>query len=149
MDIHPEKPIFYPSSYYDRSNYIRLTWSGTQVEDYTTHNCLEFYQYADHDIIINRRQSVSGIIHTIIGITFCWKIQIQPYVASGSTNGEIRYMYKDVSKYKAFCRYMEDLALHTCAPTLHWEDNTSCIYFVEDKTFTPRVNQIDKPVCFL
>ena len=37
---HPHKPIFYPSNYYDGSNIIRLTWSGNQVEDYTTQDCL-------------------------------------------------------------------------------------------------------------
>ena len=28
---HPHKPIFYPSNYYDGSNFIRLTWVGDQV----------------------------------------------------------------------------------------------------------------------
>ena len=37
---HPHKPIFYPSNSYDGSNVIRLTWSGNQVEDHTTQNCL-------------------------------------------------------------------------------------------------------------
>ena len=37
---HPHKPLFYPYNYYDGSNFIRLTWSGNQVEDYTTQNCL-------------------------------------------------------------------------------------------------------------
>ena len=40
----PHKPIFYPSNSYDRSNAIRLTWSGNQVEYHTTQNCLEFHQ---------------------------------------------------------------------------------------------------------
>ena len=44
---------------------------------------------------------------------------------------------------------MEALALHTGAPTVHWEENTSCIYFVKDKIVTPRVKHIDIPVCFL
>ena len=38
---HPHKPIFYTSNSYDGSNATRLTWSGTQVEDYTTQNFLE------------------------------------------------------------------------------------------------------------
>ena len=37
---HPHKYIFNYSNYYDGSNFIRLTWSGNQVEDYTTKNCL-------------------------------------------------------------------------------------------------------------
>ena len=53
---HPHKPIFYTSKYYDGSNLIRLTQSGNQVEDHKTKNCLEFHQYADHAIIINRRR---------------------------------------------------------------------------------------------
>ena len=38
LDIHPNKPIFYPSNYYYGSNVIRLTWSVTQVEYYATQN---------------------------------------------------------------------------------------------------------------
>ena len=37
---HPHKPIFYPYNSYDGSNVIRLTWSGNQVEDHKTKNCL-------------------------------------------------------------------------------------------------------------
>ena len=44
---------------------------------------------------------------------------------------------------------MESLALHTVAPTVHWEDNTSYIYVVEAKIVAPRVKQIDIHVCFL
>ena len=44
---------------------------------------------------------------------------------------------------------MESLALHTVAPTVHWEENTSCIYVVEAKIVTPRVNHIYTPVFFL
>ena len=44
---------------------------------------------------------------------------------------------------------MEALALHTGAPTVHWEDNTSCISVGEAKIFTPRVKHVDIPVCFL
>ena len=44
---------------------------------------------------------------------------------------------------------MKSLALHTGAPTLHWEYNTSCISVVEAKIVTPRVKHIDITVCFL
>ena len=43
---------------------------------------------------------------------------------------------------------MESLALHTGAPTVHWEDNTSFIYVVESKRVTLRVKHIGNPVCF-
>ena len=43
----------------------------------------------DHAIIINKRRPVSCIIHTILGISICWKVQIQPYVAYDSTDREI------------------------------------------------------------
>ena len=46
-------------------------------------------------------------------------------MASDSTDGEIRCMYKSVKKIQVIRRYMEDLALYTGAPTVHWEDNTS------------------------
>ena len=84
---HPHKPTFYPSNHYDGSNVIRLTWSGNQVEYHTTQNCLELHQYADHVIIINRRRSVLGIINTLLGVAVCWKVYIQPYIASDSTDG--------------------------------------------------------------
>ena len=70
MYIQPHKLIFYPSNPYDGSNFIILTWGGNQIEYYTTHNCLECHQDADHDLIINRRRSVSVIIHTILGVSF-------------------------------------------------------------------------------
>ena len=69
MDISPHKPIFYPSNYYYGSNVIRLTWSGNQVEYYTTQNFLERHQDLDHAISLNIRQSVSGILHTLIGVS--------------------------------------------------------------------------------
>ena len=50
-------------------------------------------------------------------------------------------MYK-AAKKKAIRRYMEALVLDTGAPTVHWEDNTSCILVVEDKIVTPRVKKI-------
>ena len=65
---YPHKPIFYLSKSYYGSNFIRLTRSGNKVEDHTTNNCLEFHQDADHAIIINRRGSFSGIIHTLLGV---------------------------------------------------------------------------------
>ena len=37
---NPHKTIFYPSNSYYGSNFIRLTWSGNQVEEYTSQNCL-------------------------------------------------------------------------------------------------------------
>ena len=37
---------------------------------------------------------------------------------------------------------MEDLALYTGAPTLHWEDNASSISVIEDKIFTQKVKHI-------
>ena len=58
-------------------------------------------------------------------------------------------MYKDVKKTKVIRRYTEDLALHKGAPTVSWDDNTSCISVVEAKTITPRVKHIDIPLCFL
>ena len=44
---------------------------------------------------------------------------------------------------------MEALALYIGAPTVHWEDNTSCISIFEAKRVPPRVRHIDIPVCFL
>ena len=38
---------------------------------------------------------------------------------------------------------MEALALHTGAPTVHWEYNTSYISVVESKRVTTRVKHID------
>ena len=65
---HPHKPVFYLSNSYDESNVIRLTWSGNKVEDHTTQNLLEYHQDADHARILNRRRSVLGIKHTLLGV---------------------------------------------------------------------------------
>ena len=77
-----------------------------------------------------------GIIHTLLGVAVCWKVYIQLAIASDSTDGETRCMYKAVKKTKVIRRYMEALALHTGAPTVHWEDNTSCISVVKAKIVT-------------
>ena len=84
---HPNKTIFYPSNSYDGSNFIRLTWSGNKIKDYKTQNCLEFHQDADNAIIINRRRSVSGFLHTMLGVAICWKVHIQPAISYDSTTG--------------------------------------------------------------
>ena len=51
-------------------------------------------------------------------------------------------MYKTVKKTKAIRICMEYLALHTGAPRVHWEDNTTCISVVESKRVNPRVKHI-------
>ena len=86
---HPHKPIFYPSNSYDGSNVIRLTRSGNQVEYYTTHNCLELHQDTGHSRILNRRRSVSGILHTMFGVYVFWKVHIKPAIDFYSTDEEI------------------------------------------------------------
>ena len=58
-------------------------------------------------------------------------------------------MYKDVKKPKFIRRYMEVLALHTGAPIVYWEDNTSCISVVEAKIVTTRVKHMDITVICL
>ena len=100
---------------------------------------LEFHQDADCARIVNRRRSFWCITHTLLGVAVCWKVHIQPAIASDSNDGEIRCMYKSVKKTKVIRRYMEALSLHTSAPTSHWEDNKVCISVVEAKIFTPRV----------
>ena len=71
LDSQPHKPIFYLSTYYDGSNVIRIPWSVNKFEYQTTQNCLECHQYADNDRITYKTQSVSGIIHTILGVSIC------------------------------------------------------------------------------
>ena len=51
-------------------------------------------------------------------------------------------LLNDLNKQKA-------LEFHTDAPTVHCEDRTSCISVVQAKMVTPRVKNIDIPVCFL
>ena len=89
---HPYKPTFYPYNSCDGSNLIRITWSGNQVEDHTTQIFFEYHQDADHARIINIRCSVSVIIHTLLGVAVCFRLSIQPDIASDSTDGEIRCM---------------------------------------------------------
>ena len=102
----PHKPIAYSYNSYDRSNFIRLTWSGNQAGYYTTQNCLGFYQDAYHARILKSIRSVSGIMLTLLGDSVCWKVQIQSAIASYSNGGDIRYTYKTVNKTKAIWKYM-------------------------------------------
>ena len=146
---HPHKTILYPSNDYCGSNVIRLTWSRYQLEDYKTHSFLECHQYYDNFIILNRRQSVSRIIHTLLGVAACCKVRIQHAVASDPTVGEIWCLYKAANNTKYVRRYMGSLGLPTGAPTMHWGDNTSFISTVEAKQVTPKFKHINIPVFFL
>ena len=58
-------------------------------------------------------------------------------------------MHKDIKYTKEIWRYMEALVLHTGAPKVHWEYNTSCSYIVEAKRFIPTVKHIAIPAYFL
>ena len=40
----------------------------------------------------------------MFGVDVCWKVQIQPDIASDSTDVEIKLMYKDINKPKAIQR---------------------------------------------
>ena len=91
----------------------------------------------NHLKINNRRWYVSGIIHTTIGVLVWWKVWIKIDVAYESTDVWIRWMYKAVNNTKWIWCHMEDLAIHTGSPTVHWSDNKSCIYVVEAKRVTP------------
>ena len=44
---------------------------------------------------------------------------------------------------------MKSLAVHTIEPTVHWEDNKSFIYVVDNKGVNTRVKHIDICVWFL
>ena len=92
-----------------------------------------------HAIVINRGYSVSGIIFTVLDVSVFHKVRIQTGFAYGSTDGEIICMHKAVKEVKAIWRYMEALSLHAGATTLHWEDNTSCIYVIKAKIVNHRV----------
>ena len=70
---------------------------------------MERKKYTDHAQILNRRRYVSVIMKTLLGIIVLWKLQMNPYVTSDSTNGKKCYMYKYVKNTKAIWRYMEDL----------------------------------------
>ena len=143
IDTHPRNPILHPSNYYFWSNIIRLTWIGCQVEDYITHNCFECSQNADDAITIYRRRYVYIIIHIYIGVSIFRKVHIYLIVSSNSIDGKIHRLYNSIKKTKSVWRYMASLALRTGAPTIHLEDNTSCIFVVESCIVTTRVNHIN------
>ena len=56
----------------------------------------------------------------MLGVAVFWKVHIQPTIASDSTDGEIRCIYKSVNITKVIRKYMEALSLYTGAPTIHW-----------------------------
>ena len=58
-------------------------------------------------------------------------------------------MYKYVKKIKVIGRYLEALSLNTCAPIVHWEENTICLSVGKAKIFTTRPIHIDIPLYFL
>ena len=58
-------------------------------------------------------------------------------------------MYKYVSNNKVVWSYMDFLVIDNGELTLYWENNTSYISVFAAKRVTPRVKNIDIPVCFL
>ena len=118
------------------------------MEDCIARNFLECSQDSIHAQIANRRHYVYGIIHTLLGVSVCWKFQIQPLVSYDFTDGKIQCLYKSVNKTKSSHRYMESLGLPTGAPTVYWEDGTHCISIVDAKLVTPRVKHVGIPVFF-
>ena len=106
-------------NYHDGSNVTILTWSENQVKDNITQNCLERHQNAENIVPFNRRRSFLEIIHTLLGVSLFWRVQIQLAVASEYTEGLIKYMYNCVKKTIGIIRYMEFLKLHTTSPTVN------------------------------
>ena len=74
IDSHPHKPIFYPSGSYDGSNGIKITWSGNQVKYNTTQNLLECHQESARARTLDRRLSVSVIIHILFGFAVFYEL---------------------------------------------------------------------------
>ena len=58
-------------------------------------------------------------------------------------------MYKAFNKTKAIRKYTEDLTLHTVVTSCILGRKKTYIYVVGAKIVTPRVKQIDTPICFL
>ena len=139
LTTHIHKPIFYLSNNYYGFYVISIIWSGYQIEYYTTCNFLECHQDADHVGIINRWKYVSGIIHTLLGVSVCWKIKINNSVSSYSTYGETHCLYKAVKNTKYFQCYTDSIFLHAVSPTVHQKNNTSCISLVDAKIVTSGV----------
>ena len=104
-----------------------------QVENYTTQNYLECYQYENNAIIIHRRRSVSGILHTIFGVAVYWKVQNQPAIASDWTDVEIICIYNSIKKNKVTRRCMEALALHNSSTKVNLEYSISFISVIDSK----------------
>ena len=61
---------------------LDLHGGGNKLNNTQPLNYLEFQQYVYHAIIINRRQSVSGIMNNLICVTVLWKIKIQTDIYS-------------------------------------------------------------------
>ena len=59
------------------------------MEDYITRDCLVCHQYVYHNRTVNRMRSLSGIVHTPLGIAVFQKFQINHAVVSDYTDGEI------------------------------------------------------------
>ena len=104
LDTQPHKPIFYPYNYYEGYNVTIITWIVYQVEAYNTQNYLQCHQDVYHARNLNRKLSISVIIHTLLGVAVLWKVQIQSYVAYAYTDGEICFVYKYAKKNKDVCR---------------------------------------------
>ncbi|MFM8621801.1 MAG: reverse transcriptase domain-containing protein, partial [Holophagaceae bacterium] len=107
---------------------------------------LKVYGYVDSNWATNKetRKSVSGYVLTLGGCLVNWSSKTQPTVALSSTEAEYIAASTCATEIKYIQMLLEEiLPWEPVRPATLLEDNTGCIYLIENKAVGNRTKHID------
>ncbi|MFM5988005.1 MAG: reverse transcriptase domain-containing protein [Sphaerospermopsis kisseleviana] len=107
---------------------------------------LKVYGYVDSNWATNKetRKSVSGYVLTLGGCIITWSSKNQPTVALSSTEAEYIAASTCATEIKFIQMLLEEVIPQVVTrPATLFEDNTGCIYLIENKTVGNRTKHID------
>ncbi|MFM8622139.1 MAG: reverse transcriptase domain-containing protein, partial [Holophagaceae bacterium] len=107
---------------------------------------LKVYGYVDSNWATNKesRKSVTGYVLTLGGCLITWSSKNQPTVALSSTEAEYIAASTCATEIKFVQMLLEEVIPEVkTRPATLFEDNTGCIYLIENKTVGNRTKHID------
>ena len=87
-------PIIYPRGYdISVTNLLRYTYVNGQFYEQIIRNGLSLFVDADHACAVADCRSISCILFMLLGVTVHWKVGKHPFIATNSTDSEVRTFY--------------------------------------------------------
>ena len=89
------------------------------------------------------RRSISGVLHRIGNSSIAWASKMQPTVSLSSTEAEYRILIDAAKDIIHFQRLFVELGLQPAKATPLYNDNQSCIKFVDNPAMHARTKHIE------